>query len=163
MRTKLAQQLIHQLKEKGWKIRCVESCTAGGLSAAIASVSGASEVFDRGWVTYSNEAKHEEVGVPFELIQTFGAVSEQVVIAMAEGAVKGCEENTVSISVSGIAGPRGGTPEKPVGTVWIAVKVPHLQFKTKCNLFSGTRTQIQSASIGRALSLVTNLIEMETN
>jgi len=151
--TPLAAQLIDLLNQKQWKIRCVESCTAGALTAAIGAVAGASSVLDRSWVTYSNQAKHEEVGVPLHLIETYGAVSEQVVIAMAEGAVKGCEDDTVSISVSGIAGPGGGTKDKPVGTVWIGLKVPHQHAIAQCFYFKGSRAQIQSCAIQQALAM----------
>ena len=153
----LAQQLVHQLKEKGWKIRCVESCTAGGLTAAIGAISGASEVLDRSWVTYSNQAKHEEVGVPLELLENYGAVSEPVVIAMAKGAVIGCEDSTVAISVSGIAGPGGGTADKPVGTVWIGISVPQKKLHAKHFLFDGGRADIQQSAISAALKEVLNL------
>jgi len=157
--TSLAAQIIELLKKKQWKIRCVESCTAGALTAAIGAVSGASSVLDRSWVTYSNQAKHEEVGVPLHLIETYGAVSEQVVIAMAEGAVKGCEDDTVSISVSGIAGPDGGTADKPVGTVWVGFKLPYQDTMTQHFHFDGTRAQIQQHALSSALTMPLAAIE----
>jgi len=149
----LAKQLVTQLQNKNWYLRCVESCTAGGLTATIGAISGASTVLDRSWVTYSNQAKIEEVGVPAHMINTYGAISKETVTAMAEGASKGCESNTVSISVSGIAGPNGGTKDKPVGTVWVGVKVPHMTTQTQCFLFSGTRKKIQNQAIDAALDL----------
>jgi len=149
----LATSLVDDLKDKGWLVRCVESCTAGGLTAALGWVSGASAVLDRSWVTYSNQAKHEEVGVPLDVLEKHGAVSEAVVLAMAEGAVVGCKTNTVSIAVSGVAGPTGGTAEKPVGTVWIAVKTPGQQSFARCFYFQGNRAQIQAAAIAQALAM----------
>ncbi|MDQ6976531.1 MAG: CinA family protein, partial [Ghiorsea sp.] len=119
-----AEQLILYLQQHHWQIRCVESCTAGALTAAIGAIAGVSSVLDRSWITYSNQAKHEEVGVSLETLETYGAVSEEVVLSMAEGAVRDCEEHTLSLAVSGIAGPDGGSKDKPVGTVWIACKVP---------------------------------------
>ncbi len=150
----LVEQLIRQLQDRHWNIRCVESCTAGALTAAIGSVSGASTVLDRSWVTYSNQAKHEEIGVPLSLLETYGAVSEEVVLAMAEGAVNGCEENTVSISVSGIAGPDGGTTDKPVGTVWIGIKLPPQTAQAHVYQFKGPREQVQAQAVHYALKIV---------
>ncbi len=148
-----AEQLINYLKQQGWQIRCVESCTAGGLTAAIGAVSGASEVLDRSWVTYSNQAKHEEVHVPLETLETFGAVSQEVVMAMVNGAVQGCEQHTLSLSVSGIAGPDGGTKDKPVGTVWIGLKTPNKEAIAQCFHFQGSRQKIQQKAINAALAM----------
>ncbi|HID36295.1 MAG TPA: CinA family protein [Ghiorsea sp.] len=148
-----AEELVTYLQSKGWKLRCVESCTAGGLSAAVGAVAGVSSVLDRSWVTYSNLAKHEEVGVPLGLIETYGAVSEEVVLAMAEGAIKGCESNTLSLSISGIAGPDGGTVEKPVGMVWIGLKAPQQQTIAQCFHFKGARLEVQQQAISQALAM----------
>jgi len=82
-----AQDLMRYLQHNNWQLRCVESCTAGGLTAAIGAIAGASSVLDRSWITYTNLAKHEEVGVPLATLEKFGAVSKEVVLAMAEGAV----------------------------------------------------------------------------
>jgi len=148
-----AQRLVGFLQEHQWSIRCVESCTAGGLTAALGKVAGVSSVLDRSWVTYSNQAKHEEVGVPLTLLAQYGAVSEQVVLAMAQGAVQGCENNTVAISVSGIAGPDGGSKDKPVGTVWIGLKIPRQKAMAQCFHFKGSRTEIQSQAVTHALTM----------
>ncbi|MDX8388498.1 MAG: CinA family protein [Ghiorsea sp.] len=156
----LAELLIKHLQEKGWFIRCVESCTAGAITATIGQISGASTVLDRSWVTYSNQAKHEEVGVPLATLETYGAVSKQVVSAMAEGAVKDCEHNTVSISVSGIAGPNGGTADKPVGTVWLGIKIPNQTTHTQCFLFEGDRNSIQQQAINSALKAAINNLQV---
>lgn len=148
-----ALDLIRLLQQKQWQIRCVESCTAGGLTAAIGAVAGASSVLDRSWVTYSNQAKHEEVGVAWQTLETYGAVSEAVVLAMAEGAVRGCEHNTLSLAVSGIAGPDGGSKDKPVGTVWIACKAPTQATFAQCFHFKGERTDIQYQAVEQALTM----------
>ena len=148
-----AEQLIHYLKQHAWQVRCVESCTAGSLTAAIGAVSGVSEVLDRSWVTYSNQAKHEEVHVPLETLETFGAVSQEVVLAMVEGAVQGCEDNTLALAVSGIAGPSGGTKDKPVGTVWIALKRPSQAAIAQCFHFDGSRGEVQNQAVQQALAM----------
>ena len=148
-----AQHLIRQLQQNHWQVRCVESCTAGALTAAIGAIAGASSVLDRSWVTYSNQAKHEEVGVPLDTLKTYGAVSKEVVLSMAEGAVHGCENNTLSLAVSGIAGPDGGSNDKPVGTVWIACKMPSQAAYAQCFHFKGSRTEIQSQAVTHALTM----------
>ncbi len=148
-----AEQLVRYLQDKQWRIRCVESCTAGGLTAALGSIAGVSEVLDRSWVTYSNQAKHEEVGVPWALLEAHGAVSQEVALAMSEGAVSGCEHDTLALAITGIAGPGGGSADKPVGTVWIALKQPHQPAFARCFHFQGTRAQVQHAAILQALTM----------
>src|SRR5690606_25324764 len=115
----LAQQLGEALAARGWRITTAESCTGGGIAAAITDIAGSSAWFERGYVTYSNAAKSEMLGVSASLIAHYGAVSEAVVVAMARGAcaASGCE---LGVAVSGVAGPGGGSPDKPVGTVWLA-------------------------------------------
>ncbi len=150
---KQAEQLINHLKQQRWQIRCVESCTAGGLTAAIGAIPGASEVLDRSWVTYSNQAKHEEVHVPLETLETFGAVSQEVVTAMVNGAVQGCIQHTLVLAISGIAGPSGGTKDKPVGTVWIGLKTPNKEATAQCFHFQGSRQDVQQQAIKAALTM----------
>ncbi len=106
------------LRERGWKLVTAESCTGGLLSKRLTDIPGSSDWFERGWVTYSNESKHEELGVPAELIEKHGAVSPEVAEAMAEGALRRSKGN-VALSLTGVAGPGGGTEEKPVGLVYI--------------------------------------------
>ena len=114
--TDSTKTLASMLLAKNWKITLAESCTGGLVSATLTDLAGSSEWFERGYVTYSNDAKTECLGVPAELIDTFGAVSEQVAKAMAGGALHASGAN-VAISITGIAGPTGGSVEKPVGTV----------------------------------------------
>ncbi len=148
-----AEKLITYLREQGWQIRCVESCTAGGLTAAIGAIPGASDVLDRSWVTYSNQAKHEEVRVPLKTLETFGAVSQEVVLAMVSGAVQRCAQPTLALAISGIAGPSGGTQDKPVGTVWIGLKAPNQEAIAQCFYFQGSRQEVQQQAIEAALAM----------
>ena len=122
-----AKILASLLLARGWKIALAESCTGGLVCAALTELSGSSEWFERGYITYSNQAKTECLGVPEALIQTHGAVSEPVAKAMAQGAQRNASVN-VGVSITGIAGPTGGTAEKPVGTVcfgWLIFSVCH--------------------------------------
>lgn len=117
----LAAQKFNALAEsKGVMVATAESCTGGLLSAALTEAAGASSVVDRGFVTYSNEAKMDMLGVPGETIERFGAVSREVALAMCEGAAKRSRAD-LTVSITGIAGPTGGTKDKPVGTVWFGV------------------------------------------
>ena len=118
--TVLAAEVLEAARARGDLIATAESCTGGLVSAALTSVPGSSDVFDRGFVTYTDTAKSQMLGVPFWLIEKHGAVSEEVARAMAEGALKNSGADH-AISVTGIAGPTGGSPEKPVGTVFLAV------------------------------------------
>ncbi len=118
--TTLEESVVGLLREKGLQVALAESCTGGLVAKRITDVSGSSAVFGAGFVTYSNEAKQGFLGVPGEVLAAHGAVSEQVVRAMAEGALERSGAN-VAVAISGIAGPEGGTAEKPVGTVWLAL------------------------------------------
>lgn len=115
-----AKNTVKLLREKGKKVSSAESCTGGLISAAITSVSGASEVFEMGICSYANRIKSEFLCVPDDILEKFGAVSEEVALAMANG-VKNAAKSDYGVSTTGIAGPSGGSPEKPVGTVWIGV------------------------------------------
>lgn len=128
------KDVLDQAREGGFMIATAESCTGGLIAAALTSVAGSSDVVERGFVTYSNAAKQEMLGVDEDLITLHGAVSEQVARAMCEGALEHSNAN-LSVSVTGIAGPGGGSKEKPVGTVHVAVAShdnptnhAHLQF-----------------------------------
>ena len=154
----LEEQVINTLKEKEISIRAVESCTAGSIISRLCRVPGSSSVVDRSWVTYSNQAKQEEVDVDPELIEEFGAVSQDVVIAMALG---GAAEQYACIAVSGIAGPGGGTEEKPVGTVWIAASIKGQGASSRNLQLDGARHEIQSKAVIQSLSLMLNKLEKQ--
>jgi nicotinamide-nucleotide amidase len=141
-----------QLRRKGWKLALAESCTGGLLSRRVTSVAGASDYFDRAFITYSNAAKTELLGVPEDLLLAYGAVSEPVAAAMAKGARERAKVD-VALSITGIAGPGGGSPEKPVGTVFIACATPQGTTVEK-HLFAGSRERIQEGSAHAALVLL---------
>jgi PncC family amidohydrolase len=151
MMTVQVERLLQLCRERGLKLRTAESCTAGAIAAGIAAVPGASDVLDRGWITYSNEAKCEELGVEPALIDEHGAVSREVVLAMAEGGSSGA---ALCVAASGIAGPDGGSDEKPVGMVWIAVALPGHGSLVRCHHFTGSRSEIQSQAVSSALSML---------
>ncbi len=150
------EQLVLLLRKYRIMLHCAESCTAGGVAARISRLPGASDVLNRGWITYSNASKQEELGVSSTLIEKHGAVSRQVVEAMATGCAKkeGAAKETAAIAISGIAGPDGGSDAKPVGTVWIAVRLPGERPVAECFHFSGSRTDIQSAAASRAMAML---------
>lgn len=142
-------QLSVQLQARGWMLATAESCTGGMIAAACTDLPGSSQWLERGFVTYSNAAKTELLGVPALLIEQHGAVSEQVVRAMAQGAIQHSQAQA-SVAVSGVAGPGGGTNEKPVGTVWIAWAV-QAQVHTQHYRFQGDRAAIRQQTTLHAL------------
>jgi nicotinamide-nucleotide amidase len=144
------------LRERGWSLAVAESCTGGLLSRRISAVPGASDYLDRAFVTYSNRAKTELLGVSEELLRARGAVSEEVARAMAEGALRNAAVE-VTVGITGVAGPTGGTPEKPVGTVFIACATP-VHKKVERYAFGGTREQIQESAAQAALELMWKLL-----
>ena len=153
----LATQLGEALKRKRWMLAVAESCTGGGIAQACTAIPGSSEWFERGFVTYSNRAKAEMLGVPAELIERHGAVSEEVARAMAEGALIYSHAD-VAVSVTGIAGPGGGSPQKPVGTVWIACAAKGMQTTSKRYQLDGDRLAVRFESTARALAQALVLI-----
>ncbi|GAA4354457.1 CinA family protein [Kangiella marina] len=153
---KSLKKLSNLLIKKNLMLVTAESCTGGLIAASCTELPGSSQWFDRGFVTYTNEAKHDMLGVPVDLIEQHGAVSQQVVEAMAAGAFKKAgNKNRITISVSGIAGPDGGTAEKPVGTVWIGF-ADDKGIKSKLLRLKGSRAEIRQAtveySVGRVLT-----------
>jgi nicotinamide-nucleotide amidase len=138
------------LKARGWLLSTAESCTGGMIAAAITSSAGSSAWFERGFVTYSNEAKIECLGVPVELIAAAGAVSDVVARAMAEGALAHSRSNA-SVSVTGIAGPGGATPGKPVGMVCFAWAFRGHPVTSETHVFDGDRTAVRAATVRHAL------------
>jgi nicotinamide-nucleotide amidase len=145
-----AAQTLHQ---QGLTLATAESCTGGGLSYWLTSVPGSSVWFERGFITYSNQAKIDMLGVNTETLVQYGAVSEQTACEMAEGAL--CHSHAdQSIAITGIAGPDGGSPQNPVGTVWIAAAKRHHKAQATCYLFSGDRQAIRLCAIAKALEKI---------
>lgn len=153
----LAEKVGEILKQHSLKLATAESCTGGGLAYAITNIAGSSAWFERGFVTYSNEAKMEMLGVKAATIKKHGAVSEQIAREMAEGALKNSNAD-ISIAITGIAGPEGGTHDKPVGTVWIAWAGLGKKIKTSVEIFSGDRQAVRARSIEKALDEVLEMI-----
>jgi nicotinamide-nucleotide amidase len=147
---KQLQQLAAVLQDRGWLLATAESCTGGMIAAACTDLAGSSNWFERGFVTYSNEAKTEMLGVDAALIEAHGAVSEVVARAMAFGAVRHSRAH-VSVAVTGIAGPSGGSPEKPVGTVWFGFMVDGL-LSSETQRFDGDRAAVRAATVEHALA-----------
>ena len=148
----LVLQLAELLARKGWMMATAESCTGGLIAGACTDLAGSSDWFERGFVTYSNAAKTDLLGVPAELIARHGAVSEPVARAMADGALARAGVD-VAVGVTGIAGPGGGSPAKPVGTVWIAVAGPD-GVAVRLLRPPGDRALIRGWTVASALELV---------
>lgn len=150
-----AQALGAFLARQGESLVTAESCTGGLISAALTSVAGSSAWFDRGWVTYTNQAKHEQLSVDLDSLQAFGAVSEQVVCEMASGALMQAKRAALSIAVSGVAGPGGGSAEKPVGLVWFGFArrtANDVVVSAVKQVFEGDRRAVREAAVEFALS-----------
>lgn len=152
----LVESLAQRLLARGAMLATAESCTGGLIAAACTELAGSSAWFERGFVTYSNEAKTELLGVAPALIAQHGAVSEAVARAMAEGALQRAAVQW-AVSVTGIAGPAGGSPDKPVGTVWIAWAAPGHDTRAQCHHFQGDRAQVRAQTCHAALQ---GLIQM---
>jgi nicotinamide-nucleotide amidase len=160
---KLARALALILVERSWKIALAESCTGGLVSTTLTDLAGSSDWFERGYITYSNEAKSECLDVPIEIIEAFGAVSEQVAKAMADGARRKADVN-VAISITGIAGPTGGSVEKPVGTVCFGWSIKQnvgddIKTITITKQFSGDRQAVRVQACDYALSKLLELLQ----
>ena len=148
----MAEYVLDLLQQNNQSITTAESCTGGLISSLLTSIAGSSKSFEAGYVTYSNKAKQEMLDVSDETLQKYGAVSEQVVLEMAQGALAKSDAN-YAIAVSGIAGPEGGSKEKPVGSVWIAWGSEN-KLKTVYLCIKGTRSYFQAAVANRALDLI---------
>ena len=150
----LARLLVDEARRRSLRIVTAESCTGGLVAGAICSISGASDVFERGFITYSNRAKEELLGVPGDLIADLGAVSEPVARMMAEGALENSDAH-LAVAISGVAGPGGGTARKPVGTVHIATARSNEAVIHKLELFDeDTREGVQLAAVQSALQML---------
>jgi nicotinamide-nucleotide amidase len=155
----LAENILSAARHKNLRIVTAESCTGGLISACLTSVPGASDVFDRGFITYADDAKMAQLSVDRKTINDFGAVSPETAIEMADGALLASHAD-IAVSVTGIAGPAGGSPEKPVGTVYIAAtnrrdRNTHILLKSN---FTGDRAAVRLASLEAALKALKDLI-----
>ena len=154
--TALCTRLAETLLARGWMLATAESCTGGLIAAACTDLSGSSNWFERGFVTYSNEAKIDLLGVEPALIAQHGAVSEVVARARAFGAVRHSPAQ-VSVAVTGVAGPTGGTPDKPVGTVWFGFQVDG-RLTSETRRFAGDRAAVRTQTVQHALRRLLELL-----
>lgn len=152
-----AAQILASCRTQALKIVTAESCTGGMIAAILTEVPGSSDVFERGLVTYSNEAKEELLGVPAGLIASYGAVSEEVARAMAVGALAASEAQ-LSIAVTGVAGPGGGSPEKPVGLVHLAAARGNKVLHRACEFGDPGRSEIRRISVAQGFFLLGSLL-----
>ena len=157
----LNQKIVSLLKRKKIKIAVAESCTGGMLSSAITSVSGSSKVFTMGLVTYSNQAKISILKVPKKIISKYGAVSVQCCLAMVNNLSKISKAKSC-VSITGIAGPKGGSKQKPVGLVYIGIRVGKKVVVNKCNFKNKGRIFIQKQTIKKTLNLLAQLIKRDS-
>jgi len=158
---KLAEALVAELTEAGKAVATAESCTGGWVAKAITDVAGSSAVFGYGIVSYSNGAKESIIGVQNKTLEDHGAVSSEVVEEMAKGTLR-LSGADIAVAVSGVAGPEGGTKEKPVGIVWFAWAVrdgANAMVDTSCEQFTGDRELVREASVAYALQGVRERIE----
>lgn len=149
---RLEEKIVKKLLEKRYTVTTAESCTGGLLAGRILNVSGASGVYNEGHITYSNEAKERILGVSHETLEKYGAVSSQTAREMAEGAAKGANAQ-VGLSTTGIAGPGGGTIEKPVGLIYVGCHINGETFVKECR-FQGNREKNRNAAVEAVLELL---------
>lgn len=149
----LAAQAGQALLRAGLRVVTAESCTGGGVAAALTDVPGSSQWFERGYVTYSNAAKQQDLGVDAAMLAQHGAVSAQAVEQMAIGALR-VSGADLALAVSGVAGPEGGSPEKPVGLVWFAVARRGGKAHVSHEQYTGDRAAVRSAAVATALRLI---------
>ena len=152
-----ATELLERYRRAGLRIATAESCTGGLVAAALTSIAGSSDVVERGFVTYTNEAKEQQLGVPRLALLSYGAVSEPVARAMAEGALRESLAD-VAVSVTGIAGPGGATAGKPVGLVHFAAARRECPTLVECQVFRGDRDAVRDAALAVALDLLRRCI-----
>ena len=146
----LADKLAKALLARGFKLASAESCTGGWIAKLLTDIAGSSDWFERGFVTYSNAAKQDSLGVSAETLSLNGAVSEQTVREMAAGALRHSQAD-VTVAVSGIAGPKGGSADKPVGTVWFGWAWPNRSVTVRHCRFGGDRDTVRRAAVATAL------------
>ena len=146
-----AARVLDLAKARGLMIATAESCTGGLIAATLTEIAGSSAAFSRGYVTYANAAKTQMLGVPAALIEAHGAVSEEVARAMAEGAIVAAD---VAIAVTGIAGPGGATPGKPVGLVHFGLAIRGQSTRAEHRIFGGDRSAVRRATVSHALDML---------
>lgn len=151
--SELVKLVSQKLTETNNILVTAESCTGGMIAVAVTDLSGSSSIFDRGFVTYSNEAKMDSLGVKAETLEKYGAVSEHTAKEMAQGALKNSKA-TIAISVTGIAGPTGGSDEKPVGLVYIGLCKKDKTLLAFKNIFKGDRSAVRVQTLDTALNLI---------
>ena len=150
---KLAKKIVKLLEKKKLKVSFAESCTGGLLSSSITAISGSSKVFTLGLITYSNQAKIKMLKVPKKIIANHGAVSYETCLSMVKN-LKKISKTSISVSITGIAGPKGGTKEKPVGLVYIGIKKGNKTLIKKYLFKNKTRISIQKSTVNKALNLI---------
>ena len=155
------KKIVSLLKRKKFKLAIAESCTGGMLSSAITYVSGSSKVFTMGLVTYSNKAKKSILKVPEKIIKKYGAVSVQCCLAMVNNLSK-ISKSKICVSITGIAGPKGGSKQKPVGLVYIGIRVGKKVVVNKCNFKNKGRIFIQKQTVKKTLNLLAQLIKRDS-
>jgi nicotinamide-nucleotide amidase len=148
-----AAALLEACRAKDIKLATAESCTGGLIIGVLTAIAGSSDVVERGFVTYSNESKNELLGVPMELIAAVGAISEPVAQRMAEGALRRSHADIV-VSVTGVAGPGGGSADKPVGLVWFGLAQQDRPVASASRIFPGDRTAVRVAAVEHAFALI---------
>ncbi|MFA5243469.1 MAG: nicotinamide-nucleotide amidohydrolase family protein [Sulfuricella sp.] len=155
----LAEETGHALKARGWMLATAESCTGGWVGEAVTAVAGSSSWYDRGFITYTNASKLEMLGVQAETLARHGAVSEETVCEMAAGVLLHSQAH-ISLAISGIAGPTGGSPGKPVGTVCFAWAIKDGTVKSERCLFPGDRREVRRQAVEHALQGVLALLQL---
>ena len=155
---KLPKKVVKECEKQKRILAVAESCTGGMLSSHITSISGSSKIFDRGFITYSNDAKIDLINVKKKTIEKFGAVSKETAIEMVEGTIKNSLAS-LAISITGVAGPGGGTSVNPVGTVYIALKIDNKKNVKKFNFPDKGREFIRKASVYEALQLLLHILK----
>ena len=154
------KDLLEIFRQRGWRLATAESCTGGLIAAGLSEVPGSSDVLEGGFVTYSNTAKHALLGIPNGLIASVGAVSADVAEAMATGALARCNAD-VAISATGIAGPGGATPGKPVGLVYLGAARRGGAARHERHIFPGNRTAVRLATVEAAIALLRRMSDAE--
>ncbi|MFC4351411.1 CinA family protein [Fodinicurvata halophila] len=151
---KAAAELLEHCRGRSIRLATAESCTGGLLGGLLTEAAGASDVIDCGFIVYSDQAKTELLDVSSELLERHGAVSSETAIAMAEGALARCPDAQIALSITGVAGPGGGSPDKPVGLVHFALAQNGTRSEAEHEIFSGDRHSVRQSSLKKALSMM---------